>query len=103
MLVRGYHFLAAPGDYVPLVDVPLSFLIGAPLNSTYCVNITINDDLIVEYDEEFSVYLLSYDPVIIDPIYEANVTIMDNDCKCRSQQFLYIYYHGDPFLLSCYG
>ena len=62
--------------------MPLAFSIGAALNSSSCANITINDDLIVEYDEEFSVYLSTYDPVIIDPIEEANVTIIDNDRKC---------------------
>ena len=61
--------------------MPLAFLIGAAANSTSSANITTNDDLIVEYDEELSVYLSSDDPVIIDPIEEANITIIDNDCK----------------------
>ena len=57
--------------------MPLAFSIGAALNSTSCANITINDDLLVEY-VEFYVYLSSYDPVIIDPIEIANVTIIGN-------------------------
>ena len=74
--------------------MPLAFSIGAALNSTSCANITINDDVFVEY-EEFYVYLSSYDPVIIDPIEIANVTIIGNDCKCYSQQFFYVHYGCD--------
>ena len=81
---------AAPGDYIPVVNAPLTFPIGADINSTACVNITINDELIVEYTEEFSVSLSSSDPVIIEPIQEANVSIADNDGKC-SHTFIKLY------------
>ena len=79
-------YFPAPGDYSPLANVPLSFSISAAISSTSCADISINDDLIVEYVEEFSVSLSSSDPVIIDPIQEANVTIDDNDCEYHNKQ-----------------
>jgi hypothetical protein len=102
-LICCVNFPTAPGDYVPVVDVPLSFSIGAAVNSTSCANITINDDVIVEYDEEFTVSLTTTDPVIIEPIRESNVTIIDNDCKCP-QPAVYIctFTFANSFLSSCH-
>ena len=78
-----YFFIQfiAPGDYGSLVAVPLSFSIGAAINSTACVDVDIFDDDIVEDIEMISVSLASSDPVILAPIQVANVSIFDNDCK----------------------
>ena len=71
----------APGDYTAIANYPLIFLSGDPLGTRICVNITINDDEIVEPDQYFSVLLASSDPVYITPNAEARVVIIDNDRK----------------------
>ena len=77
---------SAPGDYGSVSNASLSFPIGSLINSTSCVDVTIVDDVIVEFSEEFSVSLSSSDPVVFDPIQEANVSIIDNDSKFFSDK-----------------
>ena len=69
----------APGDYESVQNLPLTFEIGHAINSSLCVDVDIFDDEIVEFVEYFSVSLTSSDPVYINPVSEANVSIFDND------------------------
>ena len=80
-MIDAWLFRTAPGDYGAVVNAPLDFHVGEELNTTSCVDIDIFDDDTVEYEELFSVSLMTTDPVIIVPISEANVSIFDNDGK----------------------
>ena len=61
------------------MGAPLVFRVGEEINATSCVDVDIIDDDIVEYVEDFSASLVTSDPVIIAPFYEANVSVFDND------------------------
>lgn len=68
---------------------PLYFEAESPLNSVCCVNVTIIDDDVVEPDQTFEVSLMTYDPVLITPTANANVTIAtDNDSKIIQQYII---------------
>lgn len=68
-------------DFVQLEDLPLVFSAGIPVNFMYCFNVTINDDMLVEYDEDFLVSTTSAGPVIISPNSTKTITIVNNDCE----------------------
>ena len=70
-------------DFVQLNDLLLVFPAGAPVSSMYCFNVTINDDMLVEYDEDFLVSVSSADPAIISPNSTKRVTIVNNDCEFK--------------------
>lgn len=80
----------APNDYGPLEGYPLVFQTGDAINSTACVDVDIIDDEVVELVETFSVSLDSDDPVIIDPIQEATISIIDNDSKSSYRLFIHV-------------
>ena len=74
---------SGPGaDFVPEVDVQVSFESGSPLGSTECVDITITDDDTTEPDESFTVALTAVsDFVALGDNSAASVDITDNDCE----------------------
>ena len=54
-------------------------LVFSPNISRVCVNISIEDDELVEIDEDFSVSLSSSDFVTIHPNSSKDIIILDND------------------------
>ncbi len=80
MICKSY----TPGgvDYGSVEDYPLFIPGGSGPGSVSCVNISISDDSIVEYNETFTVSLSfeSLDNVTFNPT-EAKVTIKDDDSK----------------------
>ena len=71
-----------------LVYIQVWFMSGDPVGSTACVNVTINDDDVVEAVEMFSVNASSSDPVIISPTALAEISIADNDGKSIKEEML---------------
>lgn len=50
------------------------------MGTVVCVNVTIINDVdVIEPDQTFSVLLTSSAPVIIEPISEVAITILDDD------------------------
>lgn len=85
LIVQSLLCFTAGSDYSPLVNSPLYFEAGSPLNSVRCVNITVIDDDIVEPDQTFDVSLSTMDPVYLTPISNAIVVIAtDNDSKPKT-------------------
>ena len=74
-----YSVCADGADFEGIVNAGVVFMAGDPLGTTACENVTISDDMVVEDKESFSVSASSSDPVVISPISQANVSIMDND------------------------
>lgn len=75
-------YVSANFDYNLLSGFMLYFEAGSPLNSVVCANVTIIDDMIVEPDQFFGVFLSTMDPVFLTPISSAIVIIAtDNDSK----------------------
>ena len=75
-------YLSIGEDYEAVSMSPLNFEPNSPLASVRCVNITINDDDVIEPDQTFSVELSTTDPVFLEPISMATVVIeTDNDSK----------------------
>lgn len=70
-----------PEDYTQIQDYPITFFAGSEIGTTMCVNITIEDDDIVEPDQQFFVTLdsTSDNPVFFYPYSSATVVIGDND------------------------
>ena len=82
---------SGPGaDFVPEVDVQVSFESGSPLGSTECVDITITDDDTTEPDESFTVALTAVsDFVALGDNSAASVDISDNDCDFISSHIYF--------------
>ena len=58
----------------------MTFVPGNDVGTMVCVNVLIVDDMVtIEPDQSFTILASSNDPVIIAPISEATVTIVDND------------------------
>ena len=73
---------SAPDDYVSVLNYPLVFMAGDPLNTAVCFNVTIVDDIdVVEPDQSFIVSLTTEDPVYLTPYVDSSVTIEDNDSE----------------------
>ena len=72
-----FRTYTAPGDYVSFNET-VSF---QPSSSTspLCVDIVINNDIILENDETFAVSLSSNDQDVIVESQNATVTISDDD------------------------
>ena len=60
---------------------PFSFMAGDEIGTIYCFNVLIIDDDIIEPEQTFFVRANSTDPVIIAPISEVAITIIDDDGK----------------------
>ena len=66
------------------MNSPLIFLPGDEVGTIVCLNITIIDDSgTVEPEQTFLVVANSSDPVIISPISEMTVSIIDDDSKAK--------------------
>ena len=52
-----------------------------PINTTRCVNISINNEDLVEYNENFTMFLEPVGPVQILPDNNKTITILNDDCK----------------------
>ena len=50
--------------------------------TSYCTNITIIADELVEGDEFFTVALSTFDEDVVLLPQNATIVIIDNDCKC---------------------
>lgn len=50
-------------------------------DTTLCVNVTVEDDIILENNEQFTVNVTSLDPSVQLPSAPALVTIQDDDSK----------------------
>lgn len=50
-------------------------------DSTPCINVMLEDDIILENDEQFTVNASSLDPSVQLPSTPASVTIQDDDSK----------------------
>ena len=66
-----------PGDY----DDATKGIIFQPTDARLCANITINDDMIVEPNEEFQVNFTVTQGVTIGMPSVTTVTIVDNDSE----------------------
>ena len=65
-------------DYGGVDDEPLGFGPGASVGSTACIYITIMEEDILEYDENFTFEITSSDPV--EPnMLSGSVLIVNND------------------------
>jgi hypothetical protein len=64
----------APQDYDRLVDYEVTFAIN---ETNKCVNVTINDDNILEYNQTFTIIITSNAAVLINNL--TNVTITSED------------------------
>ena len=80
-LTSCVYFQFADGeDYVALADAPVSFMAGNEVGTIVCENVTIINDVdTVESDQSFTVSANSSDPVVITPISQVTVTIVDDD------------------------
>ena len=77
-----FDFITFSGnDFVSLNGVPLVFNPLDPINTRRCVNITIINENLVEYDEQFTVFLEPVGPVRIIPDINKTITILNDDCK----------------------
>lgn len=63
----------APMDFTAVMNVEIEF------PTTSCISLDINDDLVQEPDEYFTLLLTSTDPAVILGDNEATITILDND------------------------
>ena len=70
---------SAPGDYVELEFLPLTF--SPSLGLQFAITIVINDDDISEEDEQFFVRAEPGPPGVIIMPDASTVTILDNDSK----------------------
>ena len=78
-------------DYDSVFYFPLYFEPYSPLYDLQCLNITILDDDIVEFDQVFGVAIYSNDPVHTAPNDTAIVVILpDGDSKSTEQYLLYL-------------
>ncbi|CAI8023305.1 Sushi domain-containing protein 2, partial [Geodia barretti] len=68
---------AARSDYMPIIEI-LTFL---PEELTKRVDVVINDDTNVEFDESFFLYLVSGEGVHLSPFQRAKVVIRNDDGK----------------------
>ena len=66
---------AARSDYIPIIKI-LTFL---PEELTKSVDVVINDDTSVEFDESFFLYLVSGEGVHLSPFRRAKVVIRNDD------------------------
>ena len=74
----------APADYDGIdINIPLNVGVGLPGQMRFCLDITINNDLLAEGNEDFFVNLASLNPlVVINPQFSsAVVEIVDDDSK----------------------
>ena len=84
--------LTAPGDYQG-IDKKLTF---SPSNTSHMVSLSIVDDNLVEFNEEFSVLLTTPVNDVIPSQPSTSVLIINNDgvcfcvCTCTLYQLLYI-------------
>lgn len=72
--------MLAPGDFLPLMD-QLTFDPGDD-TSQDCATVFIENDVILEDVERFSVILVTTDPDVSIRPDSAAVTITDDDSKC---------------------
>lgn len=79
MCVCGIY--VGPDDYTDLTTV-LTFTADDVIRDVRCVNVSINDDDILEGDQEFTLSLSSLDPVVFGT-NQATVLIIDNDSECE--------------------
>ena len=79
-MLSDYFLSAAPGDYAA-TTLPVVFPSGSTPPEQRCINIPINDDLLVEFPESFSVSASTNDPnaVFTAGRDTATVNIADND------------------------
>ena len=54
----------------------------ANINNMLCVNVPIQNDLLCEGDEMFSVFLTENDPNAVLGLASGSVTIIDDDSTC---------------------
>ena len=75
------HVVTDDEDFAQVTELSFVFLSETPITSTYCFDVVINDDELVEHDEKFSVSISSSDPVNAVPISTKTITIINNDCN----------------------
>lgn len=74
---------SAPADYS---DGARAFTFTPDnFESSYCFPIPIENDMVVEYTESFSLMLTTFDADVVFKIAEHTVEIIDNDCEFASQ------------------
>ena len=74
---------AAGVDYNISDPVTTALIFTAGDMSEQCAYITIVDDIILEYDEHFSVHLDTHDDDDVKLLKKyATIIIVDDDCKC---------------------
>ena len=69
-------------DYQSLLNKPVMFYVGERNGSERCTNVTLNEDLLVECEEEFSVSLMiaTDKPNLSLGNDVISVTIVDSNC-----------------------
>lgn len=75
-------------DFNHFYDVPLVFYAGSRIGTRVCMNVTINEDALVEGDELFSISLEPIGHVVIYPDDTKEITIVNDDCE----NFFFFFY-----------
>ena len=78
IITADFLYHAAGADFIPQFSVQLQF---GPLESEFCVNVSIIDDSILESDEQFEVLMETSEAVVTLNPSTAAVSIIDNDSK----------------------
>ena len=73
-------------DYLPLINEPVIFVVGDSNGTERCANITIQEDMLVECEEEFNITLsvIKEQPNFILGEATTIVSILDSDGKILS-------------------
>ena len=66
-------------DFITTLQNPIEFLAGGMPGESYCVNISIVDDMIVEEDEYFYASLQATNQCSVFHIDFTRIIILDND------------------------
>ena len=71
-------FTATSNDYMAVVDLPLAF---SSIMDRHCLNVTVNDDSLLENEESFDLNLNTDDPMVTLTPRTSNVRIVDKNSK----------------------
>lgn len=77
MCTCGIYCALGPQDYLG-IDEMVEF---TNEDTTQCINVIVEDDVILENDEQFTVNASSFDPSVQLPSTPAVVIIQDDDSK----------------------
>ena len=91
-------FLLTGADFESLNKYLLTFDPMDPINTTRCVNISINNENLVEYNENFTIFLEPVGPVHILPDNNKTITILNDDCKYNSRLVKLNLFHCNNFI-----